>query len=58
MRALGLALVLEGVLYAAFPEAMRKLIVMVLSTPTEALRLSALLSVALGLAVVVLAGAI
>ena len=38
VTALGLALVLEGMLYGLFPNAMRKMMERVLDEPAEALR--------------------
>ena len=55
IRALGLALVIEGALYALFPDAMRDMITQALQAPREALRLGALLTATVGLAIVVLA---
>ncbi len=47
--ALALALVLEGLLYAAFPEQMKRMIAQVLEMPVQHLRLGALSVAAVGL---------
>tara|TARA_R110000787_G_scaffold63679_6_gene143572 strand:- start:35195 stop:35380 length:186 start_codon:yes stop_codon:yes gene_type:complete len=40
LTALGLAIVIEGVCYALFPDAMKKMMVQVLSQPTQTLRMA------------------
>jgi uncharacterized protein YjeT (DUF2065 family) len=50
--ALGLVLVFEGVLYALFPEAMKRAAARALSVPPQALRLAGLAAVGAGFAVV------
>ena len=50
--ALGLVLVIEGVLYALFPEAMKHAAARVVLVPPQALRLAGLLAAAGGLIVV------
>lgn len=42
LSALLLAIVLEGLLYAAFPEQMKRALIQVLNTPTSQLRVVAL----------------
>ncbi len=49
--ALALAMVLEGLLYAAFPEQMKRALVFLLETPNSKLRVVALTFAALGLIV-------
>lgn len=56
IRALGLALILEGVLYAAFPDTMRQMLMQALQAPRDAFRLGALLTAVAGLALLVVAG--
>lgn len=46
--ALGLMAVIEGVLYALFPEAMRRMMTHVLSQPADIMRLTGLTVAALG----------
>lgn len=52
---LGIALVMEGVLYAAMPQTMRKMIVSVLAMPEGQLRITGLIAALLGLLIVALA---
>ncbi|WP_127142894.1 DUF2065 domain-containing protein [Pelagibacterium montanilacus] len=47
--ALALAIVIEGLLYAAFPEQMKRMIVQMLAMPTSQLRLTALVIAGIGL---------
>lgn len=49
VSALGLAIVLEGLLYAAFPEQMKKMLASVLSMPASTLRMGGLACAAAGL---------
>ena len=49
---LGLALVLEGVAYALFPDAMRRMMVQVLALPEGNLRFAGLLAVLVGVGIV------
>jgi len=49
LAALGLVFVIEGLIFAAFPQAARRAVVRMTQTPDEALRLVGLLSVVLGL---------
>ena len=56
VRAIGLALIIEGALYALFPDTMRRLIAQALEAPRDALRIGALLTATAGLAVLVLSG--
>lgn len=51
---LGIALVMEGVLYAAMPQTMRKMIVSVLAMPEGQLRITGLIAALLGLLIVAL----
>ncbi|MBG51661.1 MAG: DUF2065 domain-containing protein [Alphaproteobacteria bacterium] len=50
--ALGLVLVLEGLLYALFPGAMKRMVMLVLTMPDEAIRRSGLVALALGVVIV------
>jgi uncharacterized protein len=50
--ALGLVFVIEGLVFAAFPEATRRAIAAVLDTPDQALRLIGLLSAMFGIALI------
>lgn len=50
--AFGLVLVIEGLLYALFPGFMRRALAEVLSMPPGQIRIAALFSVALGVAIV------
>ena len=50
--ALGLVLVIEGVIYAAFPEGMKRFLVSVLSIPAGTLRGAGLAAAAIGLIIV------
>ena len=50
--ALGLVLVIEGVLFAAFPTAAKRSIAQALETPDGSLRILGIVSAVLGLAVV------
>ncbi len=52
---LGLAVAIEGVLYALFPDGMRRMMAQALTLPPEALRLGGLLAAAFGVGVVWLA---
>lgn len=47
--ALALALVLEGLLYAAFPDQMKRMIAQMLEMPSQHLRLGALVVAGIGL---------
>ena len=53
--AFGLMLVIEGLLYALFPDFMRRVLAQMLSLPSTQVRAAALMSVALGVGVVWLA---
>jgi uncharacterized protein YjeT (DUF2065 family) len=48
VTALGLALAIEGILYALFPDAMRKMMAQLLSQPPTVVRTSGLLAAAVG----------
>ena len=50
--AIGLAIAIEGVLYAAFPNAMRKVLFSVLGQPDTTLRNAGLIAAALGVAII------
>jgi uncharacterized protein len=52
LTALGLALALEGLLYALFPVAMKRAMTAVLSQPAEQLRLAGLAGAALGVGLI------
>ena len=47
--ALALALVIEGLLYAAFPEQMKRMLAMVITSPASSIRACALVCAGLGL---------
>ncbi len=49
LSALALVLVIEGALYALFPEAMRRMMRVVLEMPPEPLRIGGAVAVAAGL---------
>ena len=49
---LGLILVLEGVLYAAFPAGMKRMMAVMIQQPDDALRLSGLGAATLGVGIV------
>jgi uncharacterized protein YjeT (DUF2065 family) len=53
--ALALVLVIEGVLYALFPDGMKQLMVQMLSVPPATLRVAGLAAACLGVALVYLA---
>jgi len=50
--ALGLAMVIEGVVYAAFPEGMKKMLVQVMEQPAGMLRTFGLVLAVVGLGIV------
>lgn len=52
--ALALAVVIEGLLYAAFPEQMKRMMAQVLATPSGQLRIMALVMAAIGLGLLAL----
>ncbi|WP_420433440.1 DUF2065 domain-containing protein [Hyphobacterium sp.] len=52
---IGLALVFEGIAYAAAPGAMKRMMAEVLNSPAGALRLAGLFALTLGVAMVALA---
>jgi uncharacterized protein YjeT (DUF2065 family) len=52
LAALGLVFVIEGLVFAAFPQAARRAVLTMTQTPDEALRVVGLLSAVLGLVVV------
>jgi len=50
--ALGLLLVIEGTLYAAFPEGLKRMMTMVQDIPDQSLRSGGLAAIGIGVAVV------
>ena len=52
LKAVGLALALEGALYALFPSAMKRAMTLVLSQPAEQLRYAGLAGATLGVGLV------
>lgn len=52
LTALGLIFVIEGLVYAAFPVGMKRMIVSILGMPPPTLRIAGLISAMAGLAVV------
>jgi uncharacterized protein YjeT (DUF2065 family) len=52
VTALGLVLVIEGLLLALIPEALKRIVAEILTQPARTLRLGGLVSAAIGLAVV------
>ncbi len=52
LKAVGLALALEGALYAIFPSAMKRAMTLVLSQPAEQLRYAGLAGATLGVGLV------
>lgn len=52
ITALGLALAIEGILYALFPDAMRKMLAQILSQPAAVVRSTGLLAAAVGVVIV------
>lgn len=52
ITALGLAIVIEGVCYALFPEGMKKLMLSVLEQPAQTLRFAGISAALLGFAIV------
>jgi hypothetical protein len=52
LTALGLVLALEGLLYAAFPEAMKRMVAAVLQMPPGTIRAVGLVAAAIGVIVV------
>ena len=55
LAALGLAVAIEGVLYALFPDGMRRMMERALTLPPEAIRLGGILAAAFGVGAVWLA---
>lgn len=49
LAALALAIVIEGLLYAAFPDQMKKMLASILSMPASTIRAGALACAAVGL---------
>ncbi len=52
LTALALVLVIEGVLYSLFPEAMKRMVVQLVALPPGALRVSGLIAACLGVAAI------
>jgi uncharacterized protein YjeT (DUF2065 family) len=52
LAAVGLVFVIEGLLFAAFPDAARRAVVAVLNTPDQSLRTIGIVSALFGLALV------
>ena len=52
ITALGLVLVIEGALYALFPEAMQRMMVQVLEMPPQVLRTAGLVAAVIGVGIV------
>jgi hypothetical protein len=52
LTALGLVLVLEGLLYAAFPEPMKRAVAAILQMPAGSIRTIGLVAAVIGLAVI------
>jgi uncharacterized protein len=52
LAALGLVFVIEGLLFAAFPDAARRAVATILNTPDQTLRMIGIVSAFLDLAVV------
>ena len=52
LAALGLVLVIEGLLFAAFPDAARRAVAAIANTPDQTLRTIGIISAFIGLAVV------
>lgn len=50
--AIGLVLVIEGILYALFPSAMQRMMAMALSQPPRSLRTAGLVAAAIGVGIV------
>lgn len=52
VTALGLAIVIEGVCYALFPDGMKRLILQMLEQPRQVIRAAGLVAAAVGLVIV------
>lgn len=52
LTALGLAIVIEGVCYALFPDAMKKMMLQVLAQPSTVLRAAGLFAATAGIIVI------
>lgn len=50
--AIGLVFVIEGLLYAAFPNTMRRMVVEMLAMPDQTLRTAGLIAIGLGVLIV------
>ncbi len=52
IAAIGLAITIEGALYALFPEAMKRMIAVVLTQPSHHMRLAGLMAAVFGVGIV------
>jgi len=52
LTAIGLAIAIEGILYALFPDAMRRMIVQILEMPSNAIRGAGLSAAMIGVVIV------
>ena len=52
LTALALVLVIEGLLYAVFPESMKRMVVTILSVPPATLRMAGLAAAVVGVGIV------
>jgi uncharacterized protein YjeT (DUF2065 family) len=52
LTALGLAIVIEGVCYALFPDAMKKMMLSVLEQPSSALRMLGVTAAVVGVGII------
>ena len=52
ITAIGLAFVIEGLMFLAFPEGVRRMMTVVAASPTQQMRIAGVISAVLGLAVV------
>jgi uncharacterized protein len=52
ITAIGLAFVIEGLIFLAFPEPVRRMMASVAASPTQQLRIAGVVSAVIGLAVV------
>jgi len=50
--AIGLAITLEGILYALFPDAMKRMMMQVLATPSNAVRGAGITAAIIGVALI------
>jgi hypothetical protein len=52
LTALGLAIAIEGLAYALFPQPMKKMLLQVLAQPLSSLRVAGVVAAALGVAII------